>query len=130
MKKIEEYKKRFNFLLESEMGNVKPLVEDSNSDGPATVQVYDRKVTYYDDGTISVTPKNKKIRLYSTFGDINVAGIKPCKDGYQILGKISQEWRCVEESKIKLIFQFSDTGKPNVIDSGSWTEPNLKLKFV
>jgi hypothetical protein len=128
MKKIEDYKKRFNVLIESEMGDVKPLVDDSK--GPVTVQVYDRKVTYYDDGTISITPKNKKIRLYVVLGDINVAGIRPCNGGYEILGKKSKEWRCIEESKIKLIFQFSDTGKPEKISSGSFMEPDLKLKFV
>jgi hypothetical protein len=90
-----------------------------------------RNYTINPDGTISIANnqnKLQKIRLYTKLGDMNIIKITPTSNGYKITGgKMSKD---VDSDTVKKVINFVDTGSPSVIESGSWVEPDLKLKKV
>lgn len=91
-----------------------------------------RKVTVNSDGTVSIPNKKniiQKIRMYTKLAEINVAKITPAGNGYNITGK-SGRTEFVDDEKINKFIEFVDTNKPNVINSGSMTKPNIYLKKV
>jgi len=100
------------------------------------VNVGGRSATINPDGTVSITDKSgrpQKIRMYisTLLGDknINVANIQLTGGGYNITGK-SGITQLVDNNKISQVIQFVDTNSPSVIDSGSRSTPNLKLRKV
>jgi hypothetical protein len=124
MSNIDSYKKRFYGLMESTMGDVRPILTE-------VVNIEGRNTNINDDGTITIVDKNgnkQKIRMsLTTFGDINVVNIQPANGGYNITGK-SGMTQFVDNNKISQVIQFVDTNSPSEIKSGSWSTPNLKLR--
>lgn len=90
-----------------------------------------RNFTINPDGTISIANsqnKLQKIRLYTKLGNMNIKNITPSSNGYTITGgKMSKD---VDSDIIRKVINFVDTGSPSVIESGSFIEPDLKLKKV
>lgn len=100
------------------------------------VNVGGRSATINPDGTVSITDKSgrpQKIRMsINLMGkevNINVANIQPTNGGYNIKGQ-SGNTEFVDNNKINKVVQFVDTNSPSVIESGSWSTPNLNLRKV
>ena len=100
------------------------------------VNVGGRNATINPDGTVSITDKGgrpQKIRMsINLMGkevNINVANIQPTNGGYNIKGQ-SGNTEFVDNNKINKVVQFVDTNSPSVIESGSWSTPNLNLRKV
>ena len=104
------------------------VIEESTT---STNNLLGRNYTINPDGTISIANnqnKLQKIRLYTKLGDMNIIKITPTSNGYSITGrKMSKD---VGSDTVKKVINFVDTGSPSVIESGSWVEPDLKLKKV
>ena len=116
-------------LTESDLVRiVKKVIEESTS---SYNNLLGRNFTINTDGTISIANNNnqlQKIRLFTKLGDMNIKKITPNSDGYTITGgKMSKD---VGHDIIKKVIKFVDTGSPNVIESGSIVEPDLRLKKV
>jgi hypothetical protein len=116
-------------LTESDLRRiVLRVIEESTT---STNNLLGRNYTINTDGTISIANnqnKLQKIRLYTKLGDMNIKNITPTSDGYRITGgKMSKN---VGSDVIKKVISFVDTGSPNIIESGSFIEPDLKLKKV
>jgi hypothetical protein len=116
-------------LTESDLRRiVLRVIEESTT---STNNLLGRNYTINPDGTISIANnqnKLQKIRLYTKLGDMNIKNITPTSDGYRITGgKMSKN---VGSDVIKKVISFVDTGSPNIIESGSFIEPDLKLKKV
>jgi hypothetical protein len=116
-------------LTESDLRRiVQRVIEESSN---STNTLLGRNFTINPDGTISIANnqnKLQKIRLYTKLGDMNIKNITPTGNGYTITGgKMSKD---VDSNIIKKVINFVDTGSPSVIDSGSFIEPDLKLKKV
>jgi len=126
MSNINSYKERFYGLMESTMGDVRPILTEG-------VTVGGRASTINPDGTVTITDKSgrpTKVRMsLSVGGDINVVNIQPANGGYNITGK-SGMTQFVDNNKISQVIQFVDNNSPSEIDSGSWSTPNLKLRKV
>jgi hypothetical protein len=126
MSNIDSYKERFYGLMESTMGDVRPILTEG-------VTVGDRASTINPDGTVTITDKGgrpTKVRMsLSVGGDINVVNIQPANGGYNITGK-SGMTQFVDNNKISQVIQFVDNNSPSEIESGSWSTPNLKLRKV
>ena len=108
------------------------VIEESTT---STNNLLGRNYTINPDGTISIANnqnKLQKIRFYTEIlgRDVymNIIKITPISNGYAITGrKMSKD---VGYDKVKQVINFVDTGEPNIIDSGSMVEPDLKLKKV
>jgi len=116
-------------LTESDLRRiVQRVIEESSN---STNTLLGRNFTINPDGTISIANnqnKLQKIRLYTKLGDMNIKNITPTGNGYTITGgKMSKD---VDSDIIKKVINFVDTGSPSVIDSGSFIEPDLKLKKI
>ena len=116
-------------LTESDLRRiVQRVIEESTT---STNNLLGRNFTINSDGTISIANnqnKLQKIRLYTKLGDMNIKSITPTSNGYTITGgKMSKD---VDSDIIKKVINFVDTGSPSVIESGSFIEPDLKLKKV
>ena len=116
-------------LTESDLVRiVKKVIEESTS---SYNNLLGRNFTINTDGTISIANNNnqlQKIRLFTKLGDMNIKKITPNSNGYTITGgKMSKD---VGYDIIKKVLKFVDTGSPNVIESGSIVEPDLRLKKV
>ncbi len=126
MSNIDSYKKRFYGLMESTMGDVRPILNEG-------VNVCGRASTINPDGTVTITDKSgkpTKVRMsLSVGGDINVVNIQPANGGYNITGK-SGMTQFVDNNKISQVIQFVDNNSPSEIKSGSWSTPNIKLRKV
>ena len=61
MKNIEQYKIRFNSLLESTMGDVKPLLTEGDDDTPKKWKQWEKEGYKYNPGAI---PPNKNDMFY------------------------------------------------------------------
>jgi hypothetical protein len=126
MSNIDSYKKRFYGLMESTMGDVRPILNEG-------VNVGGRASTINPDGTVTITDKSgkpTKVRMsLSVGGDINVVNIQPANGGYNITGK-SGMTQFVDNNKISQVIQFVDNNSPSEIKSGSWSTPNIKLRKV
>lgn len=123
MKSIDEYKDKFYFLLETQIGDVKTLITEN-------IDVEGRKTIINSDGTVTINNYKEipqRIRMSTKLGNINVVKIEPAGNGYNITGK-SGRTEFIERSKIKQIISFVDKGTPSVIDSGSMIKPNVELK--
>jgi hypothetical protein len=116
-------------LTESDLRRIVQRVIEESSNSANTL--LGRNFTINPDGTISIANnqnKLQKIRLYTKLGDMNIKNITPTGNGYTITGgKMSKD---VDSDIIKKVINFVDTGSPSVIDSGSFIEPDLKLKKV
>ena len=129
MSNIDSYKKIFYGLMESTMGDVKPILTE-------VVNIEGRDTTINDDGTVTIKDKKnigKKIRMYITVlgmdRNINVVNIQPANGGYNITGR-SGNSQFVDNYKIGEVIQFVDGNAPDAeINSGS-PAPNLLLKKV
>ena len=128
MSNIDSYKERFYGLMESTMGDVRPILTEG-------VTVGGRASTINPDGTVTIIDKSgrpQKIRMYVTVlgmdKNINVVNIQPANGGYNITGK-SGNSQFVDNNKIGKVIQFVDNNAPAEIDSGSM-EPNLLLRKV
>ncbi len=126
MSNIDSYKKRFYGLMESTMGDVRPILNEG-------VNVGGRASSINPDGTVTITDKSgkpTKVRMsLSVGGDINVVNIQPANGGYNITGK-SGMTQFVDNNKISQVIQFVDNNSPSEIKSGSWSTPNIKLRKV
>jgi hypothetical protein len=116
-------------LTESDLRRiVLRVIEESTA---SSNNLLGRNFTINSDGTISIANnqnKLQKIRLYTKLGDMNIIKITPTSNGYKITGgKMSKD---VDSDTVKKVINFVDTGSPSVIESGSWVEPDLKLKKV
>lgn len=116
-------------LTESDLVRiVKKVIEESTS---SYNNLSGRNFRINTDGTISIANNNnqlQKIRLFTKLGDMNIKKITPNSNGYTITGgKMSKD---VGHDIIKKVLKFVDTGSPNVIESGSIVEPDLRLKKV
>jgi hypothetical protein len=116
-------------LTESDLVRiVKKVIEESTS---SYNNLLGRNFKINTDGTISIANNNnqlQKIRLFTKLGDMNIKKITPNSNGYTITGgKMSKD---VGYDIIKKVLKFVDTGSPNVIESGSIVEPDLRLKKV
>ena len=60
---------------------------------------------------------------------MNIIEITPTSNGYSITGR-SKMSKVLGYDKVKQVISFVDTGEPKIIGSGSWAEPDLKLKKV
>ncbi len=116
-------------LTESDLRRIVQRVIEESSNSANTL--LGRNFTINPDGTISIANnqnKLQKIRLYTKLGDMNIKNITPIGNGYTITGgKMSKD---VDSDIIKKVINFVDTGSPSVIDSGSFIEPDLKLKKI
>jgi len=116
-------------LTESDLVRiVKKVIEESTS---SYNNLLGRNFKINTDGTISIANNNnqlQKIRLFTKLGNMNIKKITPNSNGYTITGgKMSKD---VGYDIIKKVLKFVDTGSPNVIESGSIVEPDLRLKKV
>jgi hypothetical protein len=125
MSNIDSYKERFYGLMESTMGDVRPILTEE-------VTVGGRALTINPDGTVTITDKSgrpTKVRMSTKLGDVNVVNIQPANGGYNITGK-SGMTEFVNNNKIGQVIQFVDNNAPTEIDSGSMMKPNLLLRKV
>jgi hypothetical protein len=121
--------KKVIILTESDLRRiVLRVIEETTT---STNNLLGRNFTINPDGTISIANnqnKLQKIRLYTKLGDMNIKKIAPNSNGYTITGgKMSKD---VGSDTITKVLNFVDTGSPSVIESGSFIEPDLKLKKV
>jgi len=128
MKNIKTYKERFYNLMESTIGDVKPLIIEN-------VNIENRKTIINSDGTVTIYNDKKqpqKIRfsidgpLYS--GDVNVKDIKFENGIYCIVTK-KEHIECFEKQHIIDILKFVDKNTPNSIYFGM-VKGNLKMRKV
>jgi hypothetical protein len=126
MSNINSYKERFYGLMESTMGDVRPILTEG-------VTVGSRALTINPDDTVTITDKSgrpTKVRMsLSVGGNINVVNIQPANGGYNITGK-SGMTQFVDNNKISQVIQFVDNNSPSVIEDDSVFTPDLKLTKV
>lgn len=98
-----------------------------------TTKIIGRKTVINNDGTVSVeNDKGQmvKIRMYvKLLGDINVAKLVMKSDGLHVTGKAGRT-EVIKTDMVREVISFVDTGKPDVLDSGSPFLPNISLKKV
>ncbi len=128
MENINNYKDRFYNLMESTIGDVKPLINEN-------ANVENRKTIINGDGTVTIYNDKKqpqKIRfsidgpLYT--GDVNVKDIKFENGIYCIVSK-KEHSECLNKEQINIILKFVDKNTPDSIYFGM-VKGSLKMKKV
>lgn len=128
MENINNYKQRFYNLMESTLGNVKPLIIER-------VDIEHRPTIINGDGSVTINNIKKQPQrikfsvegpLYS--GDVHVKDIFYNNGVYCIVTKKDIE-QCFNKEQINDILSFVDSNKPTEIDFGMF-KGKLKMKKI